>query len=112
MSVNGAFGTFTNVFAVNGDKWESLPAEMRTVMSDCGLKTEEFMATTMDSEADELLAEFKSLGVDVYEFTPDENAVLNEKLATVQEDWVRRLDARGLPAKAVLERHEARLTGN
>jgi TRAP-type transport system periplasmic protein len=112
MSVNGAFGTFTNVFAVNGDKWESLPAEMRTVMTNCGLKTEEFMASTMDSEADALLAEFKGLGVDVYEFTPEETAALNEKLATVQEDWVSRLDARGLPAGAVLERHEARLTGN
>jgi TRAP-type transport system periplasmic protein len=111
MSVNGAFGTFTNVFSINGDKWESLQPEMRTVMTDCGLKTEEFMATTMDSEADELLAEFKELGVDVYKFTPAETAVLKEKLASVQEDWVRRLDGRGLPARAVLDRHGARLTG-
>ena len=112
MSVNGAFGTFTNVFAINGDKWESLPADMRTVMSDCGSKTEAFMAETMDSVAGELLAEFKSLGVDVYEFTPTEVATLNEKLASVQKDWVSRLEGRGLPAGAVLERYEARVAGN
>lgn len=112
MSVNGAFGTFTNVFAINADKWESMPEETRGVMSDCGLKTEEFMWQTMDTEADELLAEFKGLGVDVYEFTPEEIAALNEKLASVHDDWVKRLDGRGLPAREVLERYSARLGGS
>lgn len=112
MSVNGAFGTFTNVFAINGDKWESMPEETRSVMSDCGLKTESFMAETMDAEAGNLLAEFKGLGVDVYEFTPEEISALNEKLASVHDDWVKRLNDRGLPAREVLDRYEGRLGDN
>lgn len=111
MSMNGAFGTFTNVFAINGDKWESLSADARNVMTDCGLKTEGFMASTMDSEAGELFAEFKDLGVDVYEFSDSESAILSEKLASVHDDWVRRLEDRGLPARALLERYAARLGG-
>jgi TRAP-type transport system periplasmic protein len=112
MSVNGAFGTFTNVFAINGDKWESMPEETRSAMTDCGTKTETFMAETMDSEADQLIAEFKSLGVDVYKFSPEEVAALNEKLASVHDDWVKRLEDRGLPAQEVLDRYVARVGGN
>lgn len=107
-STNGAFGTFTNVFSIRADRWEALSEEARQAMVDCGQQTEESIATFMDEEAKQLAEEFAGMGVEVYEFTEEETAAINEKLAPVSEDWVSRLAERGLPAEEVLSTYGAR----
>ena len=109
MSLNGAFGTFANVFAINADVWAGLPAAVQDDMKKCGLETETWLATTMDSEAGDLAAEFKGMGIDMFEFTPEELAALTDALGNVHEDWTKRLADRGLPAKEVLESYRAEL---
>jgi TRAP-type transport system periplasmic protein len=107
-STNGAFGTFTNVFSIRSDRWEALSPETQQAMTDCGAQTEASISAFMDNESGELAEEFSGMGVDVYEFTEEELAALGEKLAPVAEDWVSRLDRRGLPAEEVLADYSAR----
>jgi TRAP-type C4-dicarboxylate transport system substrate-binding protein len=108
VSTNGAFGTFTNVFSIRADRWEALSEETRQAMLDCGAKTEESIAAFMDDEAGKLAEEFAGMGVEVYEFSEEEIAAINEKLAPVSEDWASRLGDRGLPAEEVLADYSAR----
>lgn len=109
MSLNGAFGTFANVFAVNADVWAGIPSEIQSDMTQCGFDTEKWLGSTMDSEADGLAEEFKGMGIDMFEFTPEELTALNDALGTVHADWTKRLEDRGLPAAKVLEAYRAEL---
>jgi len=107
VSTNGAFGTFTNVFAINADFWAELPETVQTVMSDCGLAIEQSIAARMDAESGSLAEEFAALGIDVFEFDEAGAAEINGQLAQVLDGWVERLEGRGLPARAVLEHYQA-----
>lgn len=109
ISTNGAFGTFTNVFAINAGVWEGIPEDLQQVMMDCGAQVEASIADRMDGEAGELAAEFADLGIEVFEFTDDALAELNEPLSAVQADWVSRLAERGLPAQQVLDDYKAQI---
>ncbi len=107
VSTNGAFGTFTNVFSINRDFWNGLPGDVQQVMADCGLQVERSIAARMDAEAVTLAEEFAALGIDVFEFEEAAAAEINARLDAVKDDWVGRLEARGLPARDVLEVYQS-----
>lgn len=107
VSTNGAFGTFTNVFSINADFWADLPEDVQTVMSNCGLAVERSIAARMDAESVTLAEEFAALGIDVFEFDEASAAEINGQLADVLNDWVERLNTRGLPAADVLANYQA-----
>ncbi|MDF1792712.1 MAG: hypothetical protein P1U88_12420 [Thalassobaculaceae bacterium] len=109
MSLNGAFGTFANVFAVNADVWAGIPSGIQSDMRQCGADTEAWLSEKMDSESSVLAEEFKAMGIDMFEFSSDELAALNDALSTVHADWTKRLEDRGLPAAKVLEAYRAEL---
>jgi len=109
MSSNGAFGTFSNVMAMKKDKFDALSPETQKVFIDCGIQTEQKFAQTMDAEAKELAKEFAALGIDIYEFTPENLAAINGALGNVQSDWVKRLSGRGLPAQETLDGYKTLL---
>lgn len=112
MSTNGAFGTFTNVVAMNGTVWSKVPADIQVVMKDCGLDVEKKLMARMDAESGELIKEFASKGIDMFEYTPEQLAAMEKLLAVVHDDWVKRLADRGLPARAVLDRYKALIAAN
>lgn len=109
MSRNGEFGTFANVFSMRLGDFEALPEVQQQVFLDCGERTEEAMAQYLDGEVDQLVEEFTELGVEIYEFTPEDLAEINERLVVVQDGWVERLERRGLPAQRVLDEYVAAL---
>lgn len=109
VSTNGAFGSFSVVFSMDKESWDALDEGAKAVFRDCGAQTEASIATFLDEEVTALEAEFKDAGVDVYAFTDDELAKIDEKLSIVIDDWVGRLDARGLPAADAVEAYRALL---
>lgn len=111
MSSNGAFGTFTNVLSMPLDNFDALSREMQTTLVNCGTRTEEAMASHLDQEVEVLAQEFTELGIEIYEFAPDELDKINSSLAEVQKDWVQRLDNRGLAAAQALEEYSSALNG-
>jgi TRAP-type C4-dicarboxylate transport system substrate-binding protein len=111
VSTNGAFGTFANVFSINGAFWAKLPTNVQQTFRDCGSQVEESIAARMDAEVGELAKEFAGRGITVFEFTPEEKAAIQGALAAVHDDWVGRLKGRGLPAADVLESYKANLAG-
>ena len=59
----------------------------------------------MDSETESLGKEFSELGMNLYEFPPEEQEKINGALESVHDSWVERLAGRGLPAQAALEKY-------
>lgn len=111
VSSNGAFGSFSVAFSMDKKSWDGLDDATRTVFQDCAAQTEESIAKFLDNEAVILQDEFTAVGVDLYAFTDEELAAINDKLSSVVDDWVARLDGRGLPATEVVESYRARLGG-
>lgn len=101
-STNGSFGTFVNIFCANTDRWKKLPADVQAAMVQAGKDVQQSASAFMDGEVDGLVAEFKGAGKTMYAFSPDQLKEIDGKLAEVHDDWVKRLDARKLPAGQVL----------
>ncbi|KZY47353.1 hypothetical protein A3731_08145 [Roseovarius sp. HI0049] len=104
-STNGSFGTFTNVFSIRQEKWDTIPAEIQDAIMEAGKFTEQHVGDLMDSDTETLGQEFSELGMDLYEFPPEEQEKINGALESVHDSWVERLAGRGLPAEAALEKY-------
>ena len=111
VSTNGAFGSFSVAFSMDKESWDALDDGAKAVFTDCGAKTETSIAAFLDDEVTALQTEFKDAGVDVYTFTDDELSAIDEQLSSVIDDWVSRLDGRGLPATQAVADYRA-LLGN
>lgn len=101
-SRNGSFGTFTNVFSIRQDKWDTIPADIQAAIMEAGAWTQQHVGDLMDSDNEVLGAEFEAAGVELYDFAPEELGRINGALESVQQDWVARLQDRGLPADVAL----------
>ncbi|MEX2630350.1 MAG: TRAP transporter substrate-binding protein DctP [Tistlia sp.] len=110
-STNGSFGTFVNIFAANTATWDRLPKEIQDAMVQAGEDTQASASSFMDAEIDGLIEEFEAGGKDMYAFAPDQLEAINARLAVVHDDWVKRLDDRGLPAGQVLADFRAAVAG-
>lgn len=109
MSTNASLGAYTVAVSMKSDKWEALPAETQTAMTKCGLEAGQKLSASFDTEAQALIAEFEGLGVDMYELTDDELTWVSNSVSAVGDDWVKRLEERGLPAAETLATYKALL---
>lgn len=106
VSTNAEFGSFPLVFAMRDNSWEEMSAEVKQVMSGCGLKIQKSLSQHSDNQSATLADEFSANGMDVYEFSQSEIEAMRERLVTVQDNWVSRLSHRGLPAEEVLNSYK------
>ncbi|WP_206026912.1 TRAP transporter substrate-binding protein DctP [Jiella endophytica] len=108
-SDNGSFGNFSNVFCFNETKWKSIPKEIQDSMVEAGKWTEENIAKDMQESNDALTKKFADGGMEIYSFPDDQLKLIDEKMKSVQEEWVTRLTARGIPADKALEAYSSAL---
>lgn len=107
MSGNASFGTFVNILACNDSKWNSLPKDIQSALTQAGDYITASASAFMDGDVEKLKKEFTAAGMEIYNFAPDQLKAINAKLATVQGKWVKRLAARGLPAKEALAQYKS-----
>ena len=106
ISTNGSFGTFVNVMSVRTDKWDAMDDSMKKVFLDCGQKIQLQAAQNLDSAGAGLAKKFSEAGVDIFAFTPEQVQSMSTTLGAVHQDWVQRLNGRGLPAEVVLKTYQ------
>lgn len=107
ISTNGSFGTFVNVLSVRKDKWEQLSTGQKRVFLDCGAKIQLQSARNLDASGAGLAEKFEKAGVQMFQFSPQQLSQLSTQLGVVHEDWVGRMNSRGLQADAVLKAYKA-----
>lgn len=107
ISTNGSFGTFVNVMAVKEDKWDAMDANTQKVFLECGQKIQLQAAQNLDNAGADLSKKFTDAGVEMFAFTPEQLQNLSGKLDAVHQDWVSRLNNRGLAADKVLKTYKA-----
>lgn len=82
--------------------WNSLPAEVQVAMLEVN---EEIRYWHIDQfETDERYQEIiREKGIEIVKIDQGERAYLHSKLAPVIQDWVKKMEARGVPAKKVVD---------
>ncbi|MWD28697.1 TRAP transporter substrate-binding protein DctP [Aquicoccus sp. SCR17] len=108
-SRNGSFGNFSNIFCVSERKWDTIPGDIQDAMMEAGKWTEAHVADVMDGEGAELAKKYEEMGIEIYDFPPEELKKINETLVGVQTDWVDRLKSRGVKAQEALDLYTSTL---
>jgi len=106
ISTNGSFGTFVNVMSVRQDKWDAMDDATKQVFVDCGQEIQLQSAQNLDNAGAGLAKKFGEAGVEMFAFTPEQVQSMSGTLGAVHQDWVERLNGRGLPAEVVLETYK------
>lgn len=88
---------------MNLEKYNSLPPDLKAVIDELsGPWGAEFAGAAWDKAEDEGLAAIKAAGVQQHKITDEQRAAWREKTRIVEEEWVRSMEAKGLPAKQAL----------
>jgi len=105
ISTNGSFGGYSFIMVVRTDLFESLSADVQAQLVDLGAATALHVAQAQDASVSGLIAEWSAAGIDTYQFTDDELAVIVEALVAVSADWADRLE--NDQAETVLEAYRS-----
>ncbi|MFV0490703.1 MAG: TRAP transporter substrate-binding protein DctP [Pseudorhodobacter sp.] len=109
VSTNGQFGSFATLLAMKTEIYAALPEATRQVFDQCGLQVEKDVAIYLDAENETLKTELSDMGIEVYDFPPEMQQVMLERMAPVTEEFITRLSQRGLPAKETYDAYRAAL---
>ena len=103
-----AIYTATIIMAMNKEKYESLPDDLKAVIdAESGMKLAEFASTVMwDADAPARDIAVKA-GNNIIELTPEEVARFKEKAKPVTERWIADMESKGIDGKALIEQAKA-----
>jgi TRAP-type C4-dicarboxylate transport system substrate-binding protein len=109
MSRNGNFGISLGMISIDSKTFDKLSPDKQKVLVDCGKAQEEHLAEYAEKTNNDLNDEFAKRGIDVYNFTDENKAAINDKLKLAQTDYINRLSKNGLPAQQALDLYLAAL---
>ncbi len=93
-----------NVTAMNLKKWNSLPSEIQKVFIELNTSFQQKM-NDKANEADEIAIQtFKKAGNNIIQLSSIEKARWIEATKPVVDSWAKRMDGRGLPGSAIVEK--------
>jgi TRAP-type C4-dicarboxylate transport system substrate-binding protein len=103
MTRNGNFGGAIGLIGMGQNSFSKLSPENQKILIGCGLKSEDHLAHYADTTNEQLFDKFSKMGIDVYALSPETLAALQPKLKLAQDDFVSRLEKRGLPGKVAFD---------
>jgi TRAP-type transport system periplasmic protein len=106
ISTNGFFGGYSFTLVMKDELFKSLPADVQKVMLEVGEEVGVHVAKAQDDSISDLTAQWAAKGVDIYQFTPEEKAELNQAISGVKDDWVERVSKQTPEAVNVLAAYE------
>ena len=109
VSDNGSFGSFAFTLVIGKEKFESLPDDVRTAMTEAGAETAKHVAEWMDDNEQKIAKDFAGDKIDIYSIDKPVLEDWNGKLAGVADTWAKRLDDRGKPGTDTLQKWKAAL---
>ena len=95
--------TASQFTVMNLDKYNSLPADLKKVIDELsGVWGAEFAGTAWDKAEEEGLAAIKAANVQAHKISDAQREAWKAKTKAVEEDWLKTMEAKGLPAKQAL----------
>lgn len=98
------FYTVTMAVVMNKKKWDSLPADVKKAIGEnSGLALSLACGKAYDAVEGPMKKRAVAKGIQVFRFSPADMDKLKSLTLPLRGEWVKRMDAKGLPGKAVLE---------
>lgn len=98
ISRNASFGSSASVLSISQSAFGRLTQDAQKHVLACGVELETVVAAYYDDENDELLEKFRSEGIKIYDFAPDELTKIATLLESVPLAFIDRVTAMGRPA--------------
>jgi TRAP-type C4-dicarboxylate transport system substrate-binding protein len=102
-TTNAKLGGIAFITFINLDTWNSLPAEVQQVLDEVGSEVGVSLAKAIDETQEETIDFLRDLDKNVYALSDEVSEALDERLRTVQQEWVRQMEQRGLPGSETLD---------
>ena len=92
---------------MNRDKWKSLPPDVQKVFEDLRESAGALAGATLANEAEWVIDDLKKRGDVFYYLPPDEKQRWRKKLQPVYDDWIKKVNRRGLDGMEMLKKVRA-----
>ena len=102
-------GANVNTWIFNEKKWQSLPNEIKDALYRAGKEASVWYGEAWDKEQQELADQYEKEGMIITRFSKDmvnELKEWNDPMKGIDEDWVKDMEGKGLPARPVLARFQ------
>jgi len=93
---------------ISKDKWNDLPDEWKKLCEDAAIKAVERYTKYYGDKDIGFISLCKAKGIEIINFPQSEKDVLVTKAASVREQWVQEMKAKGLPGQEVLDMAKAK----
>jgi TRAP-type C4-dicarboxylate transport system substrate-binding protein len=104
-STKGAnLGSFTVVYSINEEVYQTLPEDVKDALALAGDETVERLSKFLDEKNDELAEQFAS-DVEIYELSDEESAEWDKALEPVWNRWAEDLEKRGINANETVKKY-------
>ncbi len=98
------FNVGPNVFIMRKASWDKLPEDVQKVFSDMSFSLASLSSRIQEIQADWIINELEKRGDQVYTMPQEERMVWREKLTFMYDEFVAKLDKRGINGRAVLDK--------
>ncbi|MEZ5649951.1 MAG: TRAP transporter substrate-binding protein DctP [Burkholderiaceae bacterium] len=95
--------------AISESKFQAMPKDIQDALLEAGRRAEENFCQFMEKDEESAIKalQTESYGMHIHTWAPDQVAELAQKSSSVLNDWVKDLDARGVPASDALKAYLA-----
>lgn len=104
-------GSVTAWCAMNKSVWNKLSPEVQAIINEISADMSTQTAATVSKHRDIALKKYAAEGHEFFELSKEERARWIEKTAPITENWIKSMNKKRLPGKAVAEAAQALATG-
>jgi TRAP-type C4-dicarboxylate transport system substrate-binding protein len=105
ISTNASWGASPFIAAMNKDKWDSLPEDVRTAITEAGVAAGEACANTYIDLEQKEVERLRGLGKTLFELPDSAIADLDAALQPVRDDWLAQMKQRNLDGQAIIDKY-------
>lgn len=109
ITTNASLGTVAFAAFVNEDVWKGLPEDVRQLITEVSNEIGDTMAAKFKEQSDVAYTKLDELGVKLIELSPEVQAQFNDRLQSVETEWVSQMEGRNLPGRAILDAYRSYL---
>ena len=99
-----SIASFVATLSINENVWQNLPQDIQKAMLQAGEEVAVSFGITQDTDIDKLVQQFvKEKGLKFHDVTAEEKKIWSQAVAPVEQIWVDKMKAKGLPGQQVLD---------
>lgn len=108
-TVGANFGTFALIYCINENVWQQLPEDVRKVMAETAKEASVHMSEAIAAEEGKVIQQWEQQGKVLYRLSEAEQKEWGTALQPVCDQWVKDMEAKGLPAAQAFDEFQKAL---